>query len=141
MNPLDILLRWLAPILEPLKTFRSQTAALNTIHHTSVQTLENLVAALTTPGPDAFTGEAARVFSSITLEYVQTEKLLSGTGTDVVGANLAGPLSAAAVVCEQAEAEGEQAAVVAAVGVTADEPLIAATTVIDATTAAQGGLD
>src|SRR5215467_15614769 len=113
MNPLDILLRWLAPILDPLKAFRSQTAALNTIHNTSVHTLENLVAALTTPGPDAFTGEAAHAFSSATLEYVQTEKLLSGTGTNE------GPLSAAAVACEQAEAEGEQAAVVAAVGVTA----------------------
>jgi len=141
MNPLDILLSWLAPILDPLKTFRSQTAELNAIHHTSVQTLENLVAALTTPGPDAFTGEAARVFSSATMEYMQTEKLLSGTGTNVGGANLAGPLLAAAVVCDQAEAEAVQAAEVAAVGVTDVEPLIEATAVIDATTAAQAGLD
>src|SRR5215467_3523977 len=110
MNPLDILLRWLAPILDPLKTFRSQTAELNTIHHTSVQTLERLVAALTTPGPDAFTGEAAHTFSSVTMEYVQTEKILSGTGTDVGEANLAGPLSDAAVVCDQAKAGVEQAA-------------------------------
>jgi len=141
MNPLDILLRWLAPILDPLKTFRSQTAELNTIHNTSVQTLENLVAALTTPGPDAFTGEAAHAFSSITMEYVHTEKMLSGTGTNVGGANLAGPLLAAAVACDQAEAGVVQAAGVAAVGITADEPLIAATAAIDVTTAAQGGLD
>lgn len=141
MNPLDILLRWLAPILDPLKTFRSQTAALNTIHHTSVQTMENLVAALTTPAPDAFTGEAARAFSSATMEYVHTEKMLSGTGTNVGGANLAGPLLAAAVACEQAEAGVGQAAAVAAVGVTDDQLLFEATAAIDVTTAAQGGLD
>jgi hypothetical protein len=133
MNPLDILRGWFDPILTPLTEFRQQTAMLDTIHSDSVQQLDSLVTSLTQSGSDAFTGEAADAFTSLTTAYVTTETSLSQGGVGV--------LSAAAKLCEDAEGEMLVDIEQTAGQVTEEGPLIEITGAIDVTTAAQAGLD
>lgn len=143
MNPLDTLLRWLAPLLNPLGEFRSQVARLDNIHQNSVQTFATLGGALAEPqtGPEAFTGQLDESFWETLQSYLDAERALAGVVAVATEGGISEAMAESAAACEECAGEITTAAEVAAAEVADDAVLMEVTAAVDVTSVAQGGLD
>ncbi len=141
MNALATLLKWLAPLLQPLTEFRGNIAKLTSVHQDSVKTFATLAGGLveTQTGPEAFTGQLSEAFWSDVQAYLTAERALIGAGVEVAGAGATGVAGEAAVACEECATEITGAAEVAAAAVAGDAALEEVTGVVDVAAVAEGG--
>jgi hypothetical protein len=137
MDAAAILEKWVSPLTEPLRDFRSTTQLLANNHQSSVANFQQYLQELTdTSSGDAFTGQAADTMTALAEDFDLSELAVSGTTWA-----LAGPLLESSEACEAA-VESILDAVYSAAGEVSDTgPLLDVTEVVDVTTAAQGGAD
>ncbi len=82
MSSLDILNRWLAPILGPFNQLPTHLNAMQQNHTDSVSNFQGLVASLVEAAPSGqqFSGMAAQNAIEAAGNYVQSERALAGVG-------------------------------------------------------------
>lgn len=145
MSAIDILRNSLAFVLDPLNTFRRETAPLDQIHADAVKDFQDTITALTT-GPNAFKGAAADAITNLANDYLHSESKLNGevwaSGASTVG-NTAGTgtLAMAALVCEQTEQKMDEALMQAAPPLEAESTDVALAVASDTAAAIEGGFN
>jgi hypothetical protein len=143
MNPLQTLLNWLAPLLNPLGEFHTQVAKLSTIHQNSVHTFSTLASGLMAApagSSEAFTGELATSFWDDVQAYLNAENLLVSTSA-ATATTLAseGGIDAATAACQDCVSEITTDAATAAAEIGEDAALDEVTGIVDAAAVAEAG--